>query len=239
MDLTALKPKLGDDYITLETYVNDLIGQRDAARKESEQGRKALKTRVEALEALKTRLFDRLDLVSEDEIDALPDVKAAKGQNDALKQLEARLKRMENELGVKTQAYQELQTAHRSARLDATLAQALTKYDFVDPEIVAAYLKGRMTWDGDEPRYPGDNGVSIPLAEGVTLLAQTRPQLLKTKLPGGSGYNPASGAMPAAGPEAEFARDPALQTEFGNLETYKAFKTAEASRSTKIIQGKS
>jgi len=238
MDLTALKSKLGDDYAALDTYVNDLIGARDAARKELEQGRKALKARVEALEALKTRLFDRLGLVSEEEIETLPDARAAQGQSEALKQLEARLKRMENDLTAKAQAYQELQTAHRSARLDATLAQALTKYDFVDPEIVAAYLKGRMTWDGDEPRYPGDNGVSIPLAEGVTLLAQTRPQLLKTKLPGGLGFNP-QGATPAAGPEAEFARDPALQTEFGDVETYKAFKNAEASGSAHIVKGKS
>ncbi len=238
MDLTALKTKLGDDYAALETHIADLTGQRDAARRESEQGRKALKTRVETLEALKTRLFDRLGLVSEDEIDALPDVKAAQGQSDALKQLEARLKRMENELGVKTQAYEQLQAAHRSARLDAVLAQALTKYDFVYPEIVAAYLKGRMVWDGDEPRYPGENGVSVPLAEGVTLLAQTRPQLLKTQLPGGSGFNPARGVTPPSGVEAEFASTPALQAEFGDVETYKAFKKAEASGAAQIIRGK-
>jgi hypothetical protein len=238
MDLTALKSKLGDDYAALDTYVNDLIGARDAARKEFEQGRKALKARVEALEALKTRLFDRLGLVSEEEIETLPDAKAAQGQSEALKQLEARLKRMENDLTAKAQAYQELQTAHRSARLDATLAQALNKYDFVDPEIVAAYLKGRMVWDGDEPRYPGDNGASVPLAEGVTLLAQTRPQLLKTKLPGGSGYLPHQGAPPVMGLDAEFASTPALQTEFGDVETYKAFKKAEASGAAHIIQGK-
>lgn len=238
MDLTLLKPRLGDDYAALEQYITDLTGQRDAARRELEQGRKALKVRVEALEALKTRLFDRLGLVSEEEIDTLPDVKAMQGQSDAFKQLEARLKRMENELGVKNQAYQELQTAHRSARLDAVLAQALTKYDFVDPEIVAAYLKGRIVWDGDEPRYPGDNGVSVPLAEGVTLLAQTRPQLLKTQLPGGSGYNPHRGASPAPGLDTEFASTPALQTEFGDLETYKAFKKAEASGAAQIIRGK-
>jgi hypothetical protein len=95
-----------------------------------------------------------------------------------------------------------------------------------------------MEWDGDEPRYPGENGVSVPLAEGVTHLAQTRPQLLKTKLPGGSGYLPHAGVTPPMGIDAEFASTPALQTEFGDVETYKAFKKAEASNSSKIIQGK-
>jgi hypothetical protein len=140
MDLSALKAKLGDDYAALDTYINDLTGARDAARKESEQRRKTYHAKVEALEALKARLFDRLGLVNEDEIDALPDLKAAQGQSEAFKQLEARLKRLDNELSVKDQAYQQLQTAHRSARLDAVLAQALAKYPFADPEIVAAYL---------------------------------------------------------------------------------------------------
>jgi hypothetical protein len=51
MDLAVLKDRLGDQYDALETYVNTLIGQRDAARKESIDGRKALKAENEALKA--------------------------------------------------------------------------------------------------------------------------------------------------------------------------------------------
>lgn len=198
MELSSLKDRLGDDYAALEAYVTTLIEQRDAARKESQQGRQSLKAKVETLEALKSRLFDRLGLVNDDDIDSLPDAKALQGQTDAVKQLEARLKRMENDLASKNQAYQELQTVHRSARLDAELNQALTKYEFVDPEIIAAYVKGRVKWEGDEPRYAGEDGALTPLAESVTQLAQTRPQLLKTTPAGGSGWRPQSGT-PSAG----------------------------------------
>lgn len=198
MDLSTLKDRLGDDYTALESYVATLTEQRDAARKESQQGRQSLKAKVDALEALKSRLFDRLGLVNEDEIDSIPDAKALQGQTDAVKQLEARLKRMENDLAGKNQAYQELQTTHRSARLDAELNQALAKHEFVDPEIIAAYLKQRVKWEGEEPRYAGDDGALTPLAESVTQLAQTRPQLLKTTPAGGSGWRPQSGA-PSAG----------------------------------------
>jgi hypothetical protein len=198
MELSTFKDRLGDDYSALESYVNTLTEQRDAARKESQQGRQSLKTRVETLEALKARLFDRLGLVNEEEIDSIPDAKALQGQTDAVKQLEARLKRMENDLSSKNQAYQELQNAHRSTRLDAELNQALAKYDFVDPEIIAAYLKGGVKWEGEEPRHSGEDGALMPLAESVTQLAQTRPQLLKTSPAGGSGWRPQSGTPSAA-----------------------------------------
>lgn len=198
MELNAFKDRLGDDYSALESYVTALTEQRDAARKESQQGRQSLKAKVETLEALKTKLFDRLGLVDEEEIDSIPDAKALQGQTDAVKQLEARLKRMENDLNAKTQAYQELQNAHRSTRLDAELNKALTQYEFVDPEIIAAYVKGRVKWEGEEPRYAGEDGALTPLAESVTQLAQTRPQLLKISPAGGSGWRPQSG-VPSAG----------------------------------------
>lgn len=198
MDISSLKDRLGDDYSALESYVTALTEQRDAARKESQQGRQSLKAKIETLEALKARLFDRLGLVNEEEIDSLPDAKALQGQTDAVKQLEARLKRMENDLNTKTQAYQDLQSTHRSTRLDAELNQALAKHEFVDPEIIAAYLKGRVKWEGEEPRYAGDDGALMPLAESVTQLAQTRPQLLKNSPAGGSGWRPQSGT-PSAG----------------------------------------
>ena len=198
MDISVFKDRLGDDYASLESYVETLVKQREAANRADQQSRQSLKTRVETLEALKARLFDRLGLVNEEEIDSIPDAKALQGQTDAVKQLEARLKRMENDLASKNQAYQDLQNTHRSTRLDAELNQALTKYEFVDPEIIAAYLKARVKWEGDEPRCSGEDGALSPLAESVTQLAQTRPQLLKTAPAGGSGWRPQSGT-PSAG----------------------------------------
>ena len=187
MNLEPLKDKLGADFAGLESYVNDLIGQRDAARKESQEGRKALKARLETLEALKTRLFEKLGLDVEEDIDALPD---AKGQAEAVKQFETRVKRLESELKTKADALATLETKHRAARLDSELSKALGGHDFIDREVVEDYLRRRVDWQDDQMLYKSEKGDLIPLAEGVTLLAQTKPHLLKTPGARGSGYNP-------------------------------------------------
>lgn len=213
MKLETLKDKLGDEYAGLESYVNDLIGQRDAARKESQEGRKALKAKVESLEALKTRLFEKLGLDVEEDIDALPD---ARGQAEAVKQFETRVKRLETELKTKTETLATLETKHRAARLDAALGQALGGHEFVDREVVEDYLRRRVEWQDDQMSYKTDQGALIPLAEGVTLLAQTKPHLLKTPGARGSGYNPnpQQGQGRAALKRAEFeALNPAARIE--------------------------
>lgn len=187
MNLESLKDKLGADYAGLESYVNDLVGQRDAARKESLEGRKTLKAKVESLEALRTRLFEKLGLGVEEDIDALPD---AKGQAEAVKQFETRVKRLESELKTKAEALTALDAKHRAARLDAALSQALGGHEFIDREVVEDYLRRRVDWQDDQMLYKSEKGDLIPLAEGVTLLAQTKPHLLKSPGARGSGYNP-------------------------------------------------
>lgn len=187
MNLEALKDKLGEDYAALESDIRDLVGQRDAARKESLEGRKALKAKVESLEALKTRLFEKLGLDVEEDIDTLPD---AKGQAEAVKQFETRVKRLETELKTKTEALTALDAKHRTARLDAEIGKALGGHEFIDREVVEDYLRRRVDWQDDQMFYKSDKGDLLPLAEGVTLLAQTKPHLLKTPGARGSGYNP-------------------------------------------------
>lgn len=187
MNLEFLKDKLGEDYAKLEGYVNDLIGQRDAARKESQEGRKTLKAKVESLEALKTRLFEKLGLDVEEDIDTLPD---AKGQAEAVKQFETRVKRLETELKSKVEALTALETKHRATRLDAELGKALGGHEFIDREVVEDYLRRRADWSEDQVYYRTEKGDLIPLAEGVANLAATRPHLLKTPGARGSGYNP-------------------------------------------------
>lgn len=213
MNLEPLKDRLGADYAGLESYVNDLIGQRDAARKESAEGRKTLKTKVENLEALKARLFEKLGLDEDADLDDLPD---AKGQAEAVKQFESRVKRLETELKTKAEALAGLETKHRAARLEVALGQALTAHDFIDREVVADYLARRVDWQDDAPFYQTDKGDLIPLAEGANLLAQTKPHLLKSPGARGSGYNPHSqqGQGRAALKRPEFdALNPAAQVE--------------------------
>ena len=197
MDLAVLKTKLGDDYVALESYVADLTGQRDAARKESEQGRKALKARVETLETLKTRLFDRLGLADEADIDALPD---AKGQAEAVKQFEARVKRLEKELTDKTKALDETSGRYRDTRMTAEMQKALAGQPWIDQELVESYLRAKLDWQDDQIIYRHGE-TPVPLAEGVKLLVKDKPNLLKIAAPNGSGWSPSSGAP--AQPNAE------------------------------------
>jgi hypothetical protein len=70
------------------------------------------------------------------------------------------------------------------------LSKALGGHDFIDREVVEDYLRRRVDWQDDQMLYRSDKGDLIPLAEGVTLLAQTKPHLLKTPGARGSGYNP-------------------------------------------------
>lgn len=187
MQLESLKEPLGERFAELEQYVNDLIGQRDAARKESLEGRKALKAKVETLESLKTRLFEKLGLDVEEDIDTLPD---AKGQAEAVKQFETRVKRLEAELKAKAEALTALDAKHRATRLDAELGKALGGHEFIDREVVEDYLRRRVDWNEDQAMYRTEKGDLVPLAEGVTHLTTSKPHLLKTPGARGSGYNP-------------------------------------------------
>lgn len=196
MDLSALKTALGDQFAPLETYVNDLIGQRDAARKESIEGRKALKAKVETTEAAMSQLMEKLGIETLEELEALP---PAKGQAEALKQLEARLKKSDVDLKAKDALLAELTRQYRASRLDAMLGKVLGD-QFVDAELVADHFKARIDWDGDVPRVDGK-----PLEEGVAAFAQAKPHLLKHKPASGSGWNPQSGERPATITRAAFA----------------------------------
>ena len=98
MDIASLKEALGDEkFAALQGYVNDLIGQRDTARNESITGRKKLKDDLAAAQALAAKALEKLGVESADDLDTLPD---AKGQGEALKQFETKLKRAERERGL-------------------------------------------------------------------------------------------------------------------------------------------
>ena len=57
MDIASLKEALGDEkFAALQSYVNDLTGQRDTARNESITGRKKLKDDLAAAQAARERV---------------------------------------------------------------------------------------------------------------------------------------------------------------------------------------
>lgn len=191
MNLDELKEKLGDEsHAALVSYVNDLAGQRDAARRESIDGRKQLKARAEQLEAVNRKVFEKLGIDSEDELETLPD---AKGQAEALKQFEVQMKRLTRERDEAAKARDELAATRERDRRQAAIAQAVAKHGFVDPEIASLALERGLRIDGEQILFEAEGGKLVPLDEGAAWVAKTKPYMVKASGGNGSGFREGAG----------------------------------------------
>jgi hypothetical protein len=185
MDINALKEALGDEkFSALNGYVNDLIGQRDAARNESITGRKSLKAERDAAQALAAKALEKLGVDSAEDLETLPD---AKGQGEALKQYEAKLKRAERERDEAKKLAEDASGKYRGTLQRAAIAEALGGHEFIARDIVETYVGQRLTWEGDDILFKSDDGKLIPIKDGVAGIAKTRPELLKPSGTGGAG----------------------------------------------------
>lgn len=185
MDIESLKEALGDEkFAALKTYVDDLTGQRDAARQESITGRRGMKDKLAKLEADQAALMDRLGIDSLEDLDALPD---AKGAAEAAKQYEVKFKRMERQLQEAAAQRDEISGKFRSTLQRAAIAEALAGHDFVARDIVETYIGNRLAWEGDDLLFKSDDGRMIPVKDGVAGIAKARPELLKSTGTGGAG----------------------------------------------------
>lgn len=212
MDIESLKEALGDEkFSALKTYVDDLVGQRDAARNESIQGRKGLKEKLASLESAQAQMLEKLGLDSLDDLESLPD---AKGAAEAAKQYEAKLKRLERENATLKQTADEVSGKYRTSLQRAAIADALGGHEFIARDVVETYIANRMTWEGDEILFKGDNGQLMPLKDGVAAIAKTRPELLKPTGTGGAGVrstNAGSNGQAKTMSRAEFEAMPPAQ----------------------------
>ncbi len=185
MDISKFKEALGDEkFAELHGYVTDLIGQRDSARNESISGRKKLKDDLAAAQALAAKALEKLGVDPPDELDTLPD---AKGQVEALKQFEARIKRTERERDEAKRLADDASGKYRGTLQRAAIAEALGGHEFVARDIVESYVSQRLVWEGDELLFKADDGKLIPPKDGVAGIAKTRPELLKPTGTGGAG----------------------------------------------------
>jgi hypothetical protein len=185
MDISKFKETLGDEkFAELHGYVTDLIGQRDSARNESITGRKKLKDDLAAAQALAAKALEKLGVDSPDELETLPD---AKGQVEALKQFEARIKRTERERDEAKRLADDASGKYRGTLQRAAIAEALGGHEFVARDIVESYVSQRLVWEGDELLFKSDDGKLIPPKDGVAGIAKTRPELLKPTGTGGAG----------------------------------------------------
>lgn len=196
MNIDSLKSKLGDEtFAQLQAHIDDLTGQRDTARQESISGRRKLKEEVDNLRNIKTKLFEKLGLGDDDDIDSIPD---SKGQAEASKQFEAKIKRLERELATATAKAGEVESKYRSSRQEAALSKALSSFEFTDNDLMASYVGQKVVWEDDQIMFKADDGRLMPLTDGVKQIAQTKPHLLKAKGAGGSGHAP-NGAGSSSG----------------------------------------
>lgn len=191
MNIEDLKGKQLDDetFTKLTQYVQGLIGQRDEARQESINGRRTIKTRLEAAEGGITKLLEKLGVESIEEADALPD---SKGQAEAAKQLEARIKRMERDLSNAARERDEAVGKYRGSMLKAVVADAIGAHDFVARDLVESYIGSRVTLEGDEVLFKAEDGKLISVRDGVSGFAKARPELLKATGTGGAGVRPSN-----------------------------------------------
>lgn len=185
MDIETLKAALGDEkFAALKTHIDDLTGQRDTARNESITGRKKLKDDLLGAQALAARAMEKLGVDSADDLDALPD---AKGQGDALKQFDAKVKRLERENGELKGQRDEAQGKHKTSLQRAAVADALGRHEFIARDVVETFISNRLAWEGDEILFKTDDGKLVPVADGVAGIAKSRPELLKATGTGGAG----------------------------------------------------
>lgn len=196
MDIDTLKDVLGSEkFAALKIYVDDLTGQRDTARNESITGRKKLKDDLASAQALAAKALEKLGVDSADDLDALPD---AKGQGEALKQFDAKVKRLERENGELAKSRDAAEGKHKTSLQRAAVADALGRHEFIARDVVETFISNRLAWEGDEIMFKTDDGKFVSVADGVAGVAKARPELLKAHGTGGAGAR-VTGAGGAAG----------------------------------------
>lgn len=190
MNIEALKEKLGNEtFAELKSYVDDLTGQRDAARKESIDGRKGLKAKLDAATARVAALEDWAGIDGDVDLATLP---APKGSAEAAKQYEAKLKRAERERDDAMKARDEIAAKHRSSVERIAVAEALNGHDFTDREVAETYISRFVTWEDDRPMFKAEDGRLLSLKDGVAGIVKTKPALLKSQGSGGAGVRGAN-----------------------------------------------
>lgn len=194
-DLSKLKDKLDSAMLAeLTSHVDELSSRAETAEdkarkatKESIDGRKAKDARI-------ARMSELLGIEPDADLDSLPD---PKGQAEAVKQYEAKVKRLERENADLTKTRDELGGTVKSMKRETALAAALEGHRFKNPADVRVLLQSRVVEEGDELLFKTDDGKMVPLKDGAAWFATTRPDYVEAKDGGGqgSGFGRSQGAQ--------------------------------------------
>lgn len=197
IDWDKLKGATLDDKAldALKASFDEVTAQRDTARRESIDGRKGKDARIKELTDAQEKLFERLGISALDDLDTLPD---AKGQAEALKQYESKIKRLERERDDAAKAKGEIEGKFALERKERVIAQSIAKHPFIDADDVRALVSLRVKQEGDDFFYDGGDGKSIAIDDAVAAMAKTKPHLVRPagSGAGGSGFKP--GQKPGA-----------------------------------------
>ncbi len=188
MDIETLKDKLEDgQFSALSAYIKELETQREAAQRESIDGKVKFKKMADERKRLsdeKEKLFEKFGLSEDVDIDALP---PATGQAEAAKQYEAKTKRLERQLAEATAAREQADGKYRNSLQRAAVSEALGGHEFIARDLVESFVSTRLAWEGDDLLFKADDGRLVPIKDGVAGIAKTRPELLKPTGSGGAG----------------------------------------------------
>lgn len=184
-DLSKLKDKLDSGTLAeLTSHLDELSTRAETAEdkarkatKESIDGRKAKDQRI-------ARLSELLGIEPDADLESLPD---PKGQADAVKQFEAKVKRLERENADLIKARDELGGTVKSMKRETALAAALEGHRFKNPADVRVLLQSRVVEEGDELLFETDDKKRVSLKDGAAWFATTRPDYVEAKDGGGQG----------------------------------------------------
>ena len=194
MDLETLKGKTLDDKLHAELvrHVADLSEQRDAARKESIDGRKGKDAKLKDLSERLDAFAERLGVDADADLSSLP---SAKGQAEAAKQFDGQIKKLTRERDEAAKARDEVQGKWLAEKRQLAIAQAVSKHDFIDRQDVETLLAARVKQEGDEFLFEGEGGKLVPIADGAAWLAKKSHLVKASGGGGGSGYQGGAGGQ--------------------------------------------
>lgn len=178
--LTELAAAIQAETEALEARATGAEEKARKAAKESIEGRKTLKARHD-------RMAELLGVEPDADLDSLPD---PKGQAEAAKQFEAKLKRVERELADERKAHGDLQGRYKAERRERAISEQIAKHPVADPDVARAVIVARLREEGDDLLIE-DGGKLHPLDAGVAAIFKTKPLLLKsqgTDVGQGSGF---------------------------------------------------
>jgi len=184
-DLDSLKDKLpGEMLEKLRSHVDELTSRAESAEDKARKAAAESISNRKTLKAERDAAFEKLGVDTMDELQALPD---AKGQAEAARQHEAKLKKLERENADLTSANQALTGEVKGFKRDAALGAALDGLKFKNGADVRVLMSQRIVEDGDELRFKTDDGKLVPLKDGAAWFAKTRPEYVEAQGGGGGG----------------------------------------------------